>query len=178
MHLLSSKKWFFTATNLNWFKLMENDIYKQIVVDAMAFYVKLKRCKIHAFVIMPNHIHLLMTINPNDIKLFQKDFMSFTAHKSIEMILKQNEELIQCVTSTQKDRKYQFWERRPLWVEINSQYKLNEKLNYIHMNPVHSTKVNCDKQENYKWSSAASYKNNYPYFDFLNLITSYELNDI
>ena len=50
---------FFTATNLEWKKLLQTDKYKDVIIDSMKFLVKDGRVIIYGFVIMPNHIHLL-----------------------------------------------------------------------------------------------------------------------
>src|SRR5882672_2412503 len=55
---------FFTATILNWQKLLHNDLFKQIIVDSLQWLVKEKRYAVYAFVIMPNHMHLLWCIAP------------------------------------------------------------------------------------------------------------------
>ena len=51
-----------------------------------------------------------------------------------------------------KDRKYQFWERNPLSVEIWSEKVLLQKLKYMHENPVRAGI--CRYPEQYKYSSA------------------------
>ena len=50
---------FFTATNLEWKKLLLRDIYKDIIIGSMRHLVKNKRVIVYGFVIMPNHIYLL-----------------------------------------------------------------------------------------------------------------------
>jgi putative transposase len=53
---------FLTATILNWNHLLARDQMKTIVVDSLHWLVQNKRCTVNAFVIMPNHIHLLWKI--------------------------------------------------------------------------------------------------------------------
>jgi putative transposase len=53
---------FLTATILNWKHLLARDQMKTIVVDSLHWLVQNKRCTVNAFVIMPNHIHLLWKI--------------------------------------------------------------------------------------------------------------------
>ena len=50
---------FFTASILNWIPLLKPDTHKQIIVDSLAYLVQKKRCEVYAFIIMPNHIHLI-----------------------------------------------------------------------------------------------------------------------
>ena len=51
-----------------------------------------------------------------------------------------------------KDRKYQFWERNPLSVEIWSEKVLLQKLKYMHENPVRAGL--CKYSDDYIYSSA------------------------
>ena len=54
---------FLTGTIFNWVHLLKEDIYKQIVVDSFQWLVEEKKCIINAFVIMPNHFHLIWKIS-------------------------------------------------------------------------------------------------------------------
>jgi putative transposase len=54
-----------------------------------------------------------------------------------------------------QDRKYQFWERNVLSVELWSEKVLMQKLNYIHENPVRAGI--CKSGVDYKYSSALFY---------------------
>ena len=72
---------FFTATILNWQKLLHDDNLKQIIVDSLQWLVKEKRCTVYAFVIMPNHMHLLWRIAEGlEREMVQGALLSFTAH--------------------------------------------------------------------------------------------------
>lgn len=66
---------FFTATNLEWKKLLRPDKYKDIIINSFRFLVENKRIKLYAFVIMPNHLHFIWQmqplIHPSDV---QRDF--------------------------------------------------------------------------------------------------------
>ena len=54
-----------------------------------------------------------------------------------------------------KDRQYQIWKRKPLSVELSSEKVFQQKLEYIHYNPV---KANlCQFPEEYHYSSALFY---------------------
>ncbi len=67
---------FFTATNLNWVKLLEEDGHKKIVINSLKYLSDNKRVKVLAFVIMPNHIHLIWEIlAPHKTENVQRDFL-------------------------------------------------------------------------------------------------------
>lgn len=57
---------FFTATILDWEKLLAPDKYKDIIVDSLRFLVHANRIKLNAFVVMDNHIHLIWQMQPNN----------------------------------------------------------------------------------------------------------------
>jgi putative transposase len=50
---------FFTATILEWKRLLKPDKYKDIIISSLEFLVRNKRVQVNAFVIMDNHIHLI-----------------------------------------------------------------------------------------------------------------------
>ena len=54
---------FFTATNLNWFHVLQNDYHKQILLEALKHRVDKNEVTIYAFVIMPNHFHAIWQIH-------------------------------------------------------------------------------------------------------------------
>ena len=49
---------FFTASIKGWYKLLQHDQYKDIIINSLRFLVEDKRIKLYAFVIMLDHIHL------------------------------------------------------------------------------------------------------------------------
>jgi REP element-mobilizing transposase RayT len=71
---------FFTAVCNDLLKLLESDEAKTIIIEALKYRVSRKQVKVCAFVVMPNHIHLIWRIQ-NDCKLqeVQRDFLKFTA---------------------------------------------------------------------------------------------------
>jgi putative transposase len=61
---------------------LKEDIHKQVVVDSFQWLVKAKKCIINAFVIMPNHFHLIWKISDGlERKNVQGALFSFTAHE-------------------------------------------------------------------------------------------------
>ena len=53
-----------------------------------------------------------------------------------------------------KDRKYQFWERNSLTEYLTSREMIEQKLNYIHNNPVQGRWMLANDPLEYKYSSA------------------------
>lgn len=147
---------FFTATILEWKRLLQHDIYKNELIKALQFLVTQKRIKIYAFVIMDNHMHMIWQPMPGQtLQSIQHSFLKHTAQQ-IKLHLQQNNPvLLQQFKVTAKDREYQFWERNSLSTELYSSEVLYQKLEYIHNNPVKAGV--CILPQDYYYSSAKFY---------------------
>ncbi len=105
----------FTATNLNWIKLLEEDENKNIVINSLKFLTDNKRVKVFGFVIMPNHIHLLWQIlEPHKTENVQRDFLKYTAQQIKWNLVNKDSPLLDEIKVNAKDKRYQLWERNPL----------------------------------------------------------------
>lgn len=162
------KIYFFTATINNWLPVLEKTEYKEIIIDSLSYLTKNSAIDVYAFVIMPNHIHLLWKINENDnSKNLQLKFMKYTAQQIKFMLEKNDIELLSKLMVKKKDRRYQIWQRNPLAFEINNSETFEQKLDYIHDNPCQGKWMLADEPVNYKYSSAAFYELDDTYFKFL-----------
>jgi putative transposase len=62
-HTSINRKYFWTATIHKWLPLLENDFNKQLIVDSFKYLSDKELINVYAFVIMPNHIHLIWQQN-------------------------------------------------------------------------------------------------------------------
>ncbi|WP_199119682.1 transposase [Pedobacter sp. ASV28] len=157
---------FFTATILDWKHLLDEE-FKSIIINALRWLVQEKRCKIYGFVIMPNHIHLLWKIADGFERAnVQGTLLSFTAHE-FKKSLKTDGQMHRNHLVNLSDRSFQFWQRGYVVKECWSEWFLEEKLEYIHYNPLQSHWNLSDLPENYYWSSASFYENGKSPFEFI-----------
>jgi putative transposase len=157
---------FFTATNLEWKKLLKPDKYKKIITDSLRFLVQDKRIILYAFVIMDNHLHLIWQIQFGiSADAVQRDFLKFTAQQIKKDLLKNHRDVLARFKVDAKDRQYQFWERNPLSIELRTDKVFQQKLDYLHNNPVKAGL--CQLPEQYRYSSASFYELNITEWDFL-----------
>jgi len=160
--------YFFTATVLNWKHILKPDKYKDILIESFKFLVRKNRVRIFAFVIMPNHYHTVWRINENLEKSdFQRDSMKFTGQTILRDLKSYHKEIHNSIYVGTKDRKYQFWERNPLSVPLCSQKVVEQKINYIHGNPIKPKWNLADEPHNYKYSSAGFYYTGKDEYGFL-----------
>jgi len=69
------KIYFWTATINKWQKLLLGKEFKEIIISSFEHLSKIKKIDIYAFVIMPNHIHVIWKVNElNGKKQFKARF--------------------------------------------------------------------------------------------------------
>jgi REP element-mobilizing transposase RayT len=112
---------FFTATIRNWKKLLKPEKYKVVVLNNLKQLVQDNKIMLYAFCIRSNHIHLIWQVrDDNKPSEIQKQFLE-RASKEIKKDLElYHPEVLNVFSSTQKDRSYHFWKRRPLSIELFS----------------------------------------------------------
>jgi Transposase and inactivated derivatives len=149
---------FFTATILQWKLILKEDVYKQIIISSLDYLVNDKRIAVYGFVIMPNHIHLIWQMcGDHKRENVQRDFLKYTAQRIKQKMQNHNPTLLSQLLVNAKDRKYQIWERNPLSIDLFSNEILQQKLNYIHENPIKEKWKLAEFPEHYIYSSAAFY---------------------
>jgi len=162
---------FFTATIRGWKHLLKPEKYKIIVVNNLKELVKEKKIYFYAFCIMNNHIHLIWQVrgeaDPSEV---QKALLENISKQIKKDLLLYHLDVLEIFKSTQKDRSYHFWKRRPLSVELYTSEVFDQKLDYIqHFNPVNGGLCECPEQ--YKYSSAKFY---YEGIDEWNMLSHYD----
>ena len=156
---------FLTATIVHWQHLLKDDNCKQIIIDSLEWLVTEKRCIVYAFVIMPNHIHLLWKMS--DLlkrERTQGALISFTAHAFKKYLKESYPFTLEKYYVDAVDRNYQFWQKKPMIKECWSEHFFLQKLNYIHSNPCQPHWNLAAFPDDYKWSSAGFYEKNIPLY--------------
>ncbi|MFU8845089.1 MAG: REP-associated tyrosine transposase [Bacteroidales bacterium] len=152
---------FFTASVHNWNLLLENEKYKKIILESLKFLTENERIFLYGFVIMPNHIHLVWKIKEgHKLQNVQRDFLKYTAQIIKYDLRETNPSFLERFRKSGKDRHYQFWQRNSFNKRIFNRTVLEQKLNYIHNNPLQDKWKLVEKPEDYEYSSARYYMRN------------------
>ena len=160
-----SKPHFITATVVDWVDVFSRKNYKDCIVESLDFCIKNKGMILYGFVIMSNHIHLIIQSEESKLSDLIRDFKKFTAKTILNKIesgpesrtdwmLKRFE--FACKSHT-RNEKYQFWQYGSHPEEIFSEKFMWSKLDYIHLNPVRVGIV--ARASHYRYSSASNYVN-------------------
>ena len=153
--------YFLTSTILEWLPVFTSESYFQIIINSLKFCLEKKQLKLHAYVIMDNHIHLI--VSGNTLSETLKSFKMFTAKEIIQQLktdrkiwlLHQFEYFKQ---KTKRNSTHQIWQEGLHPQLVNSEDIFVQKANYLHENPVRRGYVL--QPENWKYSSAGYYISN------------------
>ena len=156
---------FVTATVVDWIDVFSRKVYRDCVIDCLDFCIKNKGMILYGYVIMSNHIHMIVQSNDGKLSNLIRDFKKFTAKTILEKIQAEPEsrrewmlERFHLATESHtRNEQYQFWKYGNHPEEIYSNKFMWSKLDYIHFNPVRSGIV--DKASHYVYSSASNYVN-------------------
>lgn len=159
---------FWTATINKWQQLLKQDAYKEIVVDALGYLSNTGKIDVFAFVVMPNHIHLIWRTNVlNGKETAQGSLLKFTAHAFQKRIRTTQDYDLSSYKVSAINKQYEFWQRDSLAIHLYTKKVAYQKLDYIHYNPCQErwklVKDPCD----YRYSSADFYEKNANRFAFL-----------
>ena len=156
---------FVTFATVNWIDVFSRERYKEIVVESLKFCIEKKGLVVHAWVIMTNHIHLIISCTEGFKQAdVLRDFKKFTAKTIIEEIEKNEEEsrkdwmvwmFKRAGARNPNSKTYQFWQQDNHPIELGSLAMMQQKLDYLHENPVKAGIVN--EPWHYKYSSGIDY---------------------
>ena len=117
------------------------------------------KLKVYGFVVMPNHIHLIwQNLELNGKEMPYISFMKFTAHQFLTELRKTNNPLLKRFAVDGTDRANQFWQKRGLSKLMTTRQILEQKLDYIHLNPLQAHWNLVDDPNNYYYSSCSYYE--------------------
>ncbi len=157
---------FLTFQVVGWADVFTRKNYKDIIIDSFEYCIKEKSLELFAYVIMSNHIHVIMRSQEEDLSSVVRDFKKYTAKRIINEIQSSGKEsrkewLLSIFRYHSKynkrNGKHQFWTHQNHAIELDTNGLIDSKLNYIHMNPVRAGLVR--NVEGYVYSSASNYAN-------------------
>lgn len=157
---------FITATVIDWIDVFTRKTYRDIVVECFNYCITNKGMVLYGYVIMSNHIHLIVQSSEGKLSDLIRDFKKFIAAKILEKIQLEPEsrrewmlERFKLATeSHSRNKNYQFCQYGNHSEEIYTNKFMWSKLDYIHLNPVRAGIV--EKASHYIYSSASNYVHN------------------
>jgi REP element-mobilizing transposase RayT len=156
--------YFISFATVYWVDVFVRDQYFRVVVNSMSYCRENKGMEIYSWCIMPSHVHLIFRAkndNPSDVL---RDFKTHTS-KKLQGEIKENVQesrrdwlLWMFKRAGKKNSNVehgQFWQQNNKPIELWSPEVIDQKVNYIHQNPVEAGFVN--EPEYWKYSSAIDF---------------------
>lgn len=156
--------YFVTFTIVKWIKVLQDDSYKLIIIDAIRFYQENKGLIVYAYCIMPNHVHMIIqgshTFSVSEIL---RDLKKFTSRAIVRKLEEEKPEGYQQILHQffeagkplKRIKNYKVWQDENKAMITYSNAFTMQKLKYIHNNPVKAGL--CQLPWEYEFCSAVNY---------------------
>ena len=164
-NLKSDKAYYITMTVVGWLDVFTRKNHRDVLIESLKYCQKEKGLIIYAYVIMSNHIHMIVqTSEPHQIKDTIRDFKKFTSKKILFQIQNEPESRREWMLKifedeaeqSKKHKTYKFWQVGNHAIEVFTEKFIWGKINYIHENPVRAGLVK--QQWDWIYSSASNYQ--------------------
>ena len=151
--------YFITASTIGWKHIFISDKYINIPLNSFAWLQEQKRILLFAFVIMPSHLHAIIKPVSDSIGAIVQEFGSFTAHEILKQLWEDNlKDLLSLLHLKRRDPRHE----HSIWQDIQAKniYSmdfLQQKLEYIHQNPIAKEWKLVKDRADYLYSTAGYY---------------------
>ena len=162
----SNSIYFLTLTVVDWVDTFTREEYRQIIIDSLKYCQKEKGLEIYCWCLMSNHLHLITAGKENGrftLSDILRDFKKYTSKAIVQKIKDIPESRRKWLLDrfefagryNKKIEFYKFWQDGNEPKDVYSAEFLQQKIEYIHNNPVRAGWVN--EPQHYKYSSAIDY---------------------
>ncbi|MEQ9063682.1 MAG: transposase [Vicingaceae bacterium] len=156
--------YFISPTLVGWVDLFTKSIYRELIVNSLRYCQEEKGLIIHAWCIMSSHLHLIVSCQDQfAISSIVRDFKKYTSKAMIKAIIQSDESrrewllriFKEAAQPIRRNTNYKVWQDGNHPVELIDNKMLDERLNYLHLNPVKEAIV--QQPDYYIYSSANDY---------------------
>lgn len=148
-----------TTVCFNRVPVFESEVACQLLVNAMVQTRHHCSFKLVGYVVMPDHVHLILNPLNRDISVVMRRLKSTSARSILDWLRASgNEGVLNKLRLRQSPRKahtHALWQKEFSSIDLFTPRFIQQKLNYIHLNPVRATL--CSHPAQWKWSSYRAY---------------------
>ena len=163
MTVFNSKKpntfHYLTMVTFNRVPVFKSEKACQFFIEVLAETRKKHPFKLVGYVIMPDHVHLILNPVECDISLVGKALKGVSARKIIDWLKIENFQTslakLALAKSQKRNHSYAVWQKKITSIDLESPKFIRQKLNYVHLNPIRAEF--CEHPAKWKWSSYHAY---------------------
>ncbi len=156
--------YYLTLQVIDWVDIFTRKNYRDIVLSSFEYCSEHKGLNLWAYVIMSNHVHLIVSTMDSNLSDVLRDMKRFTATSILKAIDNPKESRRDWILKRfefaarrhKRNSKYQFWTHENHAVELVSGKFIRQKCGYIHDNPVRAGLVASPRD--WLYSSASNYE--------------------
>jgi putative transposase len=147
-----------------WLDIFVREQYFIAFIESLEYCRKNKGMELFAYCILPSHVHLIFRDKNNNPSKLIKELKTYTSKKLQELIVNNPQEsrkewllwmMERAGSKNSNVKNRQFWQQHNKPIELWSNEVIDQKLDYIHNNPVESGFVT--EPQHWKYSSASNY---------------------
>ena len=159
-----SKLYFVSFATVNWIDVFIRPVYKNIFIESLRYCQANKGLELYAYCLMSSHVHLIIGTSGSPMQDILRDLKRHTSKAIIKAIEENHQEsrrewmlwmFKRAGSKNPNNEVYQFWQQSNHPIELSNNEMQDQRLHYIHHNPVEAGVVM--NPENYLYSSARNY---------------------
>jgi len=156
--------YFLTFQIVGWADVFSRKSYRDFILENLTYCREKKGLYLYGYVIMSNHVHLVVQQKDGKLSDWVRDFKKFTSKNLMKAIFDNPEESRKewlrmifafHAKANKRSGDLQFWTHDNHAVELYRPKMVASRMKYIHENPVRAGIV--DQPEDYLYSSARNY---------------------
>ena len=155
--------YYLTFQVVDWIDIFTRQVYRGLFVESLKYAIDNKELDVFAFVIMSNHIRLIIQSSKGQLSATVRDIKKFTSKRIIETVQNIPESRKDWILNLfgfharqhSRNNVYQVWTHENHAIYLYGPKFIKEKVDYLHNNPVRAGLV--EKPEDYLYSSARWY---------------------
>ena len=153
--------YFCTLTVVGWADVFTRGRCANVVLESLAYCQAQKGLELFSYCLMPSHLHLIARVQEGRLSDVLRDLKSFTAKQLLSLVVNEPSEsrrewmsrlFKEAAKSTAQNQRYMVWQKSNRPIEIIGSEMYEQKMEYIHNNPVAEGLVTLP--EHYAHSSA------------------------
>ena len=159
-----NRLYFVSFSVVYWVDVFIRELYREELLKSLKFCQKHKGLEIYAWCLMPSHVHMIIGTHKVPMQDILRDFKSYTS-KQLKTLIQENHQesrkewmlwLMQRAGKKNINNiDWQFWQQDNHPIELFTNEMMDQKLDYIHNNPVVAGFV--DEPSAWLYSSARDY---------------------
>ncbi len=162
--LNQEQAYFVSFATVQWIDIFTRKVYSDVIIESLKYCQKHKGLILYAWCIMPSHVHLIIGTNKEPMQNILRDLKSYTSREIKEQIIKYPKEsrrewllwmFKRAGIRNRNNKEWQFWQQHNHPIELSSNKVIDQKLEYLHYNPVVAGYV--ESPEHWMYSSARNY---------------------